>query len=63
MPENTGDSAPEKRFNLVDPKSIRPFRKSSNGLKKQLQIVAKGHNVNYENAIPVEHMIDANEAV
>jgi hypothetical protein len=53
--ENVQDSAPEKRLILVGTKSISPFRKSSNEIKKQFQILAKGHNVTYEIVISVEH--------
>jgi hypothetical protein len=61
--ENVQDSAPEKRLMLVDTKSISSFRKSSNEIKKQFQILAKGHNVTYEIINRLEHMRDANEAV
>jgi hypothetical protein len=40
---------------LVDAKSISIFRKSSNEIKKQFPILAKGHNVTYEFVNAVEH--------
>jgi hypothetical protein len=52
-------NAPEKSFapkrlRLVDTKSISRFRKSSNEIKKQFQILAKGHNATLEFVISVE---------
>jgi hypothetical protein len=56
---NTGDSASEKKLILVDTKLIGPFRKSSNEIIKQFQIVAKGHNVTYYVINPLKHTISA----
>jgi hypothetical protein len=46
---------------LVATKSISPSRKSSNGIIKAFQIVAKGHNETYEIANPVEHTTAAKD--
>jgi hypothetical protein len=48
-------SAPEKKLRLVTTKSISSFRKSSIETKKQIQILAKGHNVTYEIFNPLKH--------
>jgi hypothetical protein len=44
----TEKSAPKQTLKPVTTKSVRSFRKSSNEIIKQFQIVAKGHNVTYE---------------
>jgi hypothetical protein len=59
LQENIGNPAPEKKewkkLIPVITKSINPFRKSSNRMKKKCQIVAKGHNVTYEIANSLKH--------
>jgi hypothetical protein len=61
--ENTWISAPKKKLKLLTTKSVRPFRKSSNEIKKQFQILAKGHNVNYEIVNPMNHTRAATDVI
>jgi hypothetical protein len=53
--ENTATSAPQKKLSSIATKSISSFRKSSNEMEKQSQILAKGHNETYKNFIPMEY--------
>jgi hypothetical protein len=55
--------APQQKLRLITTKSVSPFRKSSNGIKKQSQIVAKGHNVTYEIVNPLKHTSAATDDV
>jgi hypothetical protein len=52
---DVGHSAAEKRLRLVDTKSSSPSPKSANEIIKQLQILAKGHNANYNGIISLKH--------
>jgi hypothetical protein len=55
--------APQQKLRLITTKSMSPFRQSSNGIKKQSQILAKGHNVTYEIVNPLKHTSAATDDV
>ena len=57
------DSAPEKKLTVAATKSNRPFRRSSNEIIKQFQILAKGHNETYEIVNPMKHTRTATDVI